>query len=87
MKTTNKKIVPPPRATGLKCPTCGKAAALPASVDCKSPRPFCSTRCAEVDLGRWFQEQYSIPVFEAADDTIVNALIAEVEVTAGYREE
>ena len=87
MKTTNKKTAPPPGAPGLKCPTCGKAAALPASVDCKSPRPFCSKRCAEVDLGRWFQEQYSIPVVEAADEIIVNALIAEVEVTSGYREE
>ena len=87
MRTTNKKTAPPPGATGLKCPTCGKAAASPASVDYKSPRPFCSKRCAEVDLGRWFQEQYSIPVVEEADDTIVNALIAEVEVTTGHREE
>ena len=87
MKTTNKKTAPLPGAKGLKCPTCGKAAALPASAGCKSLRPFCSTRCAEVDLGRWFQEQYSIPVFEAADDTIVNALIAEVEVDAGHRDE
>ena len=87
MKTTNKKTAPPPGATRLKCPTWGEAAALPASVGCKSPRPFCSTRCADVDLGRWFQGQYSIPVVEAADDTIVNALIAEVEVAAGYRDE
>ncbi len=37
------------------CPTCGK------------PRvaefvPFCSKRCADADLGRWFDESYSIPV-------------------------
>ncbi len=87
MKTNNKKTASLPGATRLKCPTCGEAAALPASVGCKSPRPFCSTRCADVDLGKWFQGQYSIPVVEAADDTIVNALIAEVEVAAGYREE
>jgi uncharacterized protein len=24
-------------------------------------RPFCSARCAEVDLGRWFSEGYRIP--------------------------
>jgi len=33
---------------------------------CKKPtdtqyRPFCSRRCADVDLGRWFNEYYSIP--------------------------
>ncbi|MCE2950650.1 MAG: DNA gyrase inhibitor YacG [Alphaproteobacteria bacterium] len=24
-------------------------------------RPFCSKRCKEVDLGRWFQETYRVP--------------------------
>lgn len=33
---------------------------------CKKPtdaeyRPFCSRRCADVDLGRWFNETYTIP--------------------------
>jgi hypothetical protein len=33
---------------------------------CKKPmaakfRPFCSQRCADVDLGRWFSEDYRIP--------------------------
>jgi len=33
---------------------------------CKKPtdtqyRPFCSRRCADVDLGRWFNESYTIP--------------------------
>ena len=23
--------------------------------------PFCSQRCADIDLGRWFTETYSIP--------------------------
>ena len=38
------------------CPICGKPTA-------PSPRlrPFCSARCAEVDLGRWFTGSYSIP--------------------------
>lgn len=36
------------------CPVCGKPAA-PAST------PFCSPRCAEVDLGRWFGERYRVP--------------------------
>jgi endogenous inhibitor of DNA gyrase (YacG/DUF329 family) len=24
--------------------------------------PFCSQRCADVDLGRWFNERYAVPV-------------------------
>jgi endogenous inhibitor of DNA gyrase (YacG/DUF329 family) len=33
---------------------------------CRKPsegtyRPFCSKRCADADLGRWFSEDYRIP--------------------------
>jgi endogenous inhibitor of DNA gyrase (YacG/DUF329 family) len=55
---------PPP-----ECPTCG------APADAKA-RPFCSSRCADVDLGNWFQEKYAIPAVDAADDTIIEALLA-----------
>ena len=24
--------------------------------------PFCSTRCKQIDLGKWLNEQYRIPV-------------------------
>jgi uncharacterized protein len=37
-----------------RCPICHRAA-VPAS------RPFCSPRCAEVDLGRWLTGQYVVP--------------------------
>jgi endogenous inhibitor of DNA gyrase (YacG/DUF329 family) len=37
-----------------KCPLCGK----PEAADFK---PFCSKRCAEIDLGRWFKGSYAIP--------------------------
>ena len=53
-----------------KCPTCG------APADAKA-RPFCSPRCADVDLGNWFQGKYGIPVVDAADDTIIEALLAD----------
>ena len=38
----------------------------PACPICRKPaverfRPFCSARCAEIDLGRWFTESYAIP--------------------------
>ena len=52
-----------------KCPTCGAPAAAKA-------RPFCSSRCADVDLGNWFQGKYAIPAVDAADDTIIEALLA-----------
>ena len=52
-----------------KCPTCG------APADARA-RPFCSSRCADVDLGNWFQGKYGIPAVDAADDTIIEALLA-----------
>ena len=40
---------------------------------CKEPsvekyRPFCSKRCADVDLGRWFNESYAVPAVEPPDE-------------------
>jgi endogenous inhibitor of DNA gyrase (YacG/DUF329 family) len=36
------------------CPICGRSVA-------DEFRPFCSRRCADVDLGRWLTGQYRIP--------------------------
>ena len=52
-----------------KCPTCSAPADIKA-------HPFCSSRCAGVDLGNWFQGKYAIPAVDAADDTIIEALLA-----------
>jgi len=30
-------------------------------------RPFCSSRCADVDLARWFNQSYAIPAIEIDD--------------------
>ncbi|MEY4697049.1 MAG: hypothetical protein RIT14_1477 [Pseudomonadota bacterium] len=40
---------------------------------CKKPtvaeyRPFCSRRCADVDLGRWLTGGYAIPAVEAEEE-------------------
>ena len=43
----------------MSCPICKK------QTD-KAFRPFCSKRCADVDLGRWLSESYAIPG-QAAD--------------------
>lgn len=44
-------------ARNRRCPICGAPA-----VD--RFRPFCSKRCADVDLGRWFSGRYSVPAVE-----------------------
>lgn len=45
----------------MSCPVCGKEA---------DPRyrPFCSKRCADIDLGRWLSGSYAIPA-ESTDET------------------
>lgn len=43
-----------PAAPAPACPLCGK----PASPDY---RPFCSKRCADVDLQRWLTGAYVVP--------------------------
>ena len=43
------------RRAGRACPICGR----PASAEV---RPFCSRRCADVDLARWLGVAYRVPV-------------------------
>jgi endogenous inhibitor of DNA gyrase (YacG/DUF329 family) len=38
----------------MTCPICGKESA-------EKYRPFCSKRCADIDLGRWLKGGYAIP--------------------------
>ena len=44
------------------CPICRRQEAVSAY------KPFCSKRCADVDLQRWFTGGYAIPAEEAAED-------------------
>lgn len=45
-----------------RCPICGRAATV-------ANRPFCSVRCADIDLSRWLTEAYRIPgPVEEADE-------------------
>jgi endogenous inhibitor of DNA gyrase (YacG/DUF329 family) len=49
------------KANRLSCPICGKP-----RID--DYRPFCSKRCADVDLGRWLKGHYAIPVTQDSDE-------------------
>lgn len=52
--TRNKKT------TAGSCPICGK----PRQAEY---RPFCSKRCADIDLARWLDGAYAIPAVELDD--------------------
>jgi uncharacterized protein len=43
-----------------RCPVCDRPAVEPYS-------PFCSRRCADIDLGRWLKGVYAIPAKEQTD--------------------
>lgn len=43
-----------------KCVICGK-------LKDERYRPFCSKRCADVDLNRWFSGGYAIPAEEGSE--------------------
>jgi uncharacterized protein len=43
-----------PARKAPRCPICGKAVV-------PKHRPFCSRRCADIDLGRWLGGGYAVP--------------------------
>jgi endogenous inhibitor of DNA gyrase (YacG/DUF329 family) len=61
---------------GGRCPICGKPTQ-------HSVRPFCSTRCADIDLGRWVSGAYVVGGGEADADEDGEDALAK---TAGSRE-
>ena len=48
-------------ASARKCPVCGRP-------QDGTLKPFCSKRCADVDLSRWLKGSYAIPAEEDAED-------------------
>ena len=50
-----------PEPAAKPCPICGKPAVA-------RFKPFCSARCADIDLGRWLKGSYVIPG-EAIEET------------------
>ena len=54
------------------CPLCEQPAKAPHT-------PFCSHRCAQLDLGKWLTGDYAIPSHEAMEDSDVEILLAAHE--------
>ena len=48
----------------MKCPICHK------EVEDLKYRPFCSKRCADIDLGHWFAEDYTVPAVDLDEQEI-----------------
>ncbi len=48
----------------LRCPICGQ------SFDSEktTAMPFCSERCRLIDLGKWLDEKYGLPVVDPDED-------------------
>tara|TARA_R110002124_G_scaffold228734_6_gene394048 strand:- start:54 stop:245 length:192 start_codon:yes stop_codon:yes gene_type:complete len=44
----------------MSCPICKRAATV-------DHRPFCSRRCADVDLAKWLNGSYAVPSIEPDD--------------------
>jgi endogenous inhibitor of DNA gyrase (YacG/DUF329 family) len=57
---TNDPVVPLPTRP-RRCPICGKPAA-------PQHRPFCSGRCADIDLGRWLKGNYRVETEDGPEE-------------------
>ena len=54
----------------MKCPTCKKSLPAPSpggSAEQSPFFPFCSDRCKLIDLGRWLDGKYQIPIVDRED--------------------
>lgn len=57
------------RVSASACPICGKPVVA-------RYRPFCSKRCADVDLNRWLGETYRVPALEISEEEALEVLRA-----------
>ncbi len=56
--------------TKVKCPICGKEPETRYA-------PFCSKKCADVDLGRWLKGSYVVHTDEKPEDEVLSKLEEE----------
>lgn len=62
----------------MKCPICKK------EFEDVKYRPFCSKRCADIDLGNWFNEKYTVEAVEIDEQDLEQL---EKAVQAGSEED
>ncbi|MEO1207737.1 MAG: DNA gyrase inhibitor YacG [Pseudomonadota bacterium] len=67
---TSRDDVEAMRPTGGRCSVCKREAVF-------KYRPFCSKRCADVDLSRWMSGRYAIPAGDADEDEDGDNALAE----------
>lgn len=48
----------------MKCPICKK------ELEDFKYKPFCCKRCADIDLGNWFSEKYTVAAEELDEEDI-----------------
>jgi endogenous inhibitor of DNA gyrase (YacG/DUF329 family) len=60
-KTSKADTAKAKKSAAIACPICGKPADAVL-------RPFCSKRCADVDLHRWLAGVYVVPVTEDEEE-------------------
>ncbi len=60
-KSTDANPVTPMSGAARNCPICGKPAAA-------RHQPFCSARCANIDLGRWLKGNYKVETDEPPEE-------------------
>lgn len=53
-----------------RCPICGKSIEREEPGRPGSVFPFCSSRCRDVDLGRWLDGKYQLPVELTDEDAL-----------------
>ncbi len=51
----------------MSCPICKKQTSA-------TYRPFCSKRCADLDLGKWLTGSYAIPAVDTDEEDSVPAV-------------
>ena len=51
------------KRNGANCPVCKKRSVA-------QYRPFCSSRCADIDLSKWLNGSYSVPISEMSESDL-----------------
>ena len=57
-----------PFAHAMRCPICKRPVSDPPADGPRGDYPFCSARCKLIDLGRWLDGAYQVPVEISPED-------------------